>query len=287
MRSKKITEKEKHELARKCQEIRKDVLVIAHKSGSSHVGPALSCVEILVALYSHVMNVGNKRSLDEKRDRFILSKGHGAMSLYACLCQAGFFDRKKLYSYCENGSDLAEHPLANKLDCVEFATGSLGHGLALGIGSAIASRLKKTLYNVYVLMGDGECNEGSVWEAAGLASSLRLNNLIAIIDFNKLQATDSYHKLSGGYDLKNAWQSFGWKTYEVDGHDILAVINCFDEEFFREEKPKVILAHTVKGKGVSFMENELEWHYRPPNSEELKNAIEGLSVDGFKGIKQQ
>ena len=277
MRSKKIDKERIFQLIKICKQVRVDSLSMAHRSRSPHIGPALSCVEILVALYHHVMKVDSGDPLCKGRDRFILSKGHAAMALYACLHRAGYINEEKLFSYCENGSELAEHPLANKLPCIEFATGSLGHGLSIGIGIALASRLRETPYYVYVLMGDGECNEGSVWEAAGLATALRLNNLVAIVDYNKMQATDRYDRLSGGYDLKDVFRSFGWRSYEVDGHNVREIIKVFDDDFFKEKRPKVIMAHTIKGKGVSFMENDLEWHYRPPSSNDLKNAIKELN----------
>jgi transketolase len=192
------------------------------------------------------------------------------------MSHAGFFGKEKLFSYCKNGSDLAEHPLANKLFGIEFATGSLGHGLSIGAGLAVASRLKQVPYNVYILMGDGETNEGSVWEVAGLASTLRLHNLIALIDYNRMQATDMYDKLSSGYSLKAVWKAFGWQVYEVNGHNLSEILRVFDATFYKTQKPKVVIAHTVKGKGVSFMENNLEWHYRPPSADDLKRAFQEL-----------
>jgi transketolase len=280
MRTKKITKKELLYLEKLCRETRRDILLMAHNAKSPHIGPALSCVEILTALYQKIMNIDHVCNRQAGRDRFILSKGHAAMALYSCLSHAGFFKIEKMSSYCKNGSDLAEHPLANGLPGIEFATGSLGHGLSIGIGLSVASRLKRILYNVYVLMGDGETNEGSVWEAAGLASTLKLQNLIGVIDRNNLQATDAYNRLSGGYSLKEAWKSFGWQVYEVDGHDLAEIVRIFDEDFYKVQKPKIIIANTVKGKGISFMENSLEWHYRSPSTEDLKKAF--AELDAFK-----
>jgi transketolase len=254
-----------------------DMLVLAHRTRTPHIGPALSCVDILTALYSGVMKTDCRRPQMADRDRFILSKGHGALAMYACLAHAGFLSRKTLFSYCAEGSPLAEHPLAHQFPCIEFATGSLGHGLAVGAGMAMASRLSKERYRVFVLMGDGECDEGSVWEAAGFASSRKLDNLIAIVDCNKLQATDRCEELSGGYDLTQVWRSYGWEAFEVDGHDLPRMRKVYTRAFFKIPKPKVIIAHTVKGKGVSFMENDLEWHYRWPDARDLEKALGELN----------
>ncbi|MBE0555967.1 MAG: transketolase [Proteobacteria bacterium] len=262
------------ELARR---IRRDMLTLAHTTKTPHIGPALSCVDILTTLYAGVMKTNRRDPLMADRDRFILSKGHGALALYACLHHTGFLSRKDLLSYCRNGGPLAEHPLAHQIPSVEFATGSLGHGLAVGIGMAMAARIKKARYRVFVLMGDGECNEGSVWEAAGFASTMRMDNLIAIVDHNGLQATDRYEKLSGGFDLTQAWGAFGWETREVDGHDIAQMRKVCTRAFFSVRKPKVVIAHTVKGKGVSFMENDLEWHYRWPDARGLAKALGELN----------
>jgi transketolase len=267
--------------ARKAEElalrIRRDVLTLAHRTKTPHIGPALSCVDILAFLYTGIMKTNPRAPLMAGRDRFILSKGHGALALYACLAHAGFLSREDLYSYCRNGGPLAEHPLAHTFPCIEFATGSLGHGLAAGIGMAMASRIRKAPYRVFVLLGDGECNEGSVWEAAGFASSARLNNLVAIVDHNGWQATDRYDTLSGGYGLAEAWRSFGWETREVDGHDLAQMGTVCTPSFFRAKKPKVLIARTVIGKGVSFMEDDLEWHYRWPDELDLAKALGELS----------
>lgn len=258
-------------LAELCRRVRIDILELAHAARSSHVAPALSCVELLVALHHRVMR--RPRRGQGLQDRFLLSKGHGAMAYYACLASIGSISRRQLRTYCRNGSLLGEHPPAGGHFGIEWATGSLGHGLAVGTGLALAGRIRRTNERTFVLLSDGECNEGSTWEAAGLASTLRLDRLIAVVDANGLQATDTYERLSGGVELANAWRSFGWSVHEADGHDVKALTRLFSSAFFRIDRPKVIIARTVKGRGVSFMENDLEWHYRPPSKEDLARAV--------------
>ena len=280
MRQKGINKPDDRRLEALAGRIRREMLILAHRSKTPHLGPAFSCVEILTLLYGKVMKKDPLDPLAANRDRFILSKGHGALAWYVCLYEMGFLGKDLLYSYCANGSPLAEHPLARKLPCIEFATGSLGHGLAVGIGQAMASKLKKEGSRVFVLMGDGECNEGSVWEAAGFASARRLDNLVVIVDHNRWQATDRYERLSGGHGLNEIWKSFGWETREADGHSIGRMREVFTRPFFAVKKPKVVIARTVKGKGVSFMENNLEWHYRWPDDRDLEKAMEELEEKG-------
>jgi transketolase len=254
--------------------LRRDIIMMAAHSG--HVGVALSCIDILAALYSEVLNCTPTTVDNPERDRFILSKGHGCMALYAVLARMGFIDRQMLATYGHNGSLLAEHPLAGKVTGVECATGSLGHGLAIGAGMARGLKLQGIGARVFVLLGDGECNEGSVWEAAALASAGNLDNLVAIVDMNGLQACGSCDNISPGIELTDCWKGFGWEVDEVNGHDYRELVNVLGRSSF-ERKPRVVLCRTVKGKGIYFMEGDLEWHYRPVRGNDREDALRRLA----------
>ena len=255
------------------QDLRHDIIVMAEHSG--HVGVALSCVDILAALYMEVMNCTPATVDSPERDLFILSKGHGCMALYAVLARSGFIDRQVLTTYGQNGSLLAEHPLAGKIAGVECATGSLGHGLAIGAGMSRGLKLQGIGSRVFVLLGDGECNEGSVWEAAALASAGRLDNLTAIVDGNGLQACGQCADISSGIVLSECWKGFGWEVDEVDGHDYRELAEVLGR-YTVSGKPRVVLCRTIKGKGVDFMEKDLEWHYRPVRGKERAEALRRL-----------
>jgi transketolase len=259
------------------REIRGTLVELSHKAGTPHLGSALSCVEILVAAYWGVLKIDPNKPHDPDRDRFILSKGHAATALYATLARRGFFPKELLDTFAEPGSILPEQPAPHAAAGVEVATGSLGHGLPLGLGMALAGRIQKKNFHVYVLLSDGECNEGSVWEAAMLASAQKMNNLTAIIDYNKWQATGRSNEVMGLDPLKKKWEAFGWNALEIDGHDVHAVLNALMTR--APDKPTAIVANTVKGKGVSFMEDDNNWHYRSPNAEELARAKQELGVD--------
>jgi transketolase len=241
-------------------DLRRDIIMMAEHSG--HVGVALSCVEILAALYTEVLACTPATVASPERDRFILSKGHGCMALYAVLARMGFIERSVLNTYGQNGSILAEHPVAGKVAGVECATGSLGHGLAIAAGMACGLKLQGIGSRVFVLLGDGECNEGSVWEAAALAVAGRLDNLVAIVDENGLQACGSCSDISAGTDLYACWKGFGWEVEKADGHDYRNLVRVLGRSN-TPCRPRVILCSTVKGKGIDFMEGDLEWHYRP------------------------
>ena len=255
------------------QDLRRDIIMMAEHSG--HVGVALSCVDIVAALYTGVLNCTPATATNQDRDRFILSKGHGCMALYAVLARTGFIDRELLKSYGQDGSLLAEHPLAGKLRGVECATGSLGHGLAIGAGIAGGLKLQGIGARVFVLLGDGECNEGSVWEAAALASSEQLGNLVAVVDENRLQACGRCEEISHGSRLDDCWKGFGWEVERVDGHDYRKLVDVLGRTT-GNGKPRVVICRTIKGKGIDFMEDNLEWHYRPVKGTERSDALRRL-----------
>ncbi|MHA2227425.1 MAG: transketolase [Candidatus Hodarchaeales archaeon] len=261
--------------------IRRQILEMISRVGSGHPGGSLSCVEILIALYFHVMNIDPNKPRWEDRDRFILSKGHAAPALYATLAEKGFFsieDQKPLRSI---ESRLQGHPDRHRLPGVDVSTGSLGNGLSLGLGITLAGKLNKQDYRTYVLLGDGECNEGLVWEAAMAASHHRAENLIAVIDRNGLQIDGPTEKVMGIEPLARKWESFGWNVLQVDGHDIKALISAFEQAKHHRHQPSVIIAHLIKGSGVSYMEWVADFHGKPLNQEELISALGELSK-GYK-----
>jgi transketolase len=219
-----------------------------------------------------------KTPLDPQRDRFILSKGHAALALYVTLAERGFFAAAMLDEYNRDGGRLAEHPGPGCVPGVEAATGSLGHGLPLGLGMALAGRIQRHNYRVFVLMSDGECNEGSVWEAALLAPAQKVENLAIIIDYNKWQATARSNETMSLAPLREKWQAFGWSTSEIDGHDLAALCQALARVPDGSGKPVAIIAHTVKGRGVSFMEDDNNWHYRIPTADEVEQATRELQA---------
>jgi len=258
-------------LGERCRGIRASVLRMAYSGRTPHVGSALSCVEIVTCLYFSVLVIDPARPNWPDRDRFILSKGHGCMALYATLAERGFFPLSLLSEYALDGGCFAEHPGAGCAPGIDAASGSLGHGLSLAAGLALASRISGRPFRAFALLSDAECCEGSVWEAAAFASRYALNNLIAIVDFNKWSAMERTQPMVG--DLAGKWRAFGWRVAEVDGHDVEGLTAALREAQPEVGKPTAVIAHTVKGKGVSFMEDDLEWHYRPPNAEDLSRAL--------------
>lgn len=265
-------------LAAIASRIRGRLVRMSHQARAAHLGSALSCVDILVAAYWGGLKVDPAQPLDPGRDRLILSKGHAATALYATLAQAGFFGEELLEQYGQAGCPLEEHPGPACAPGVEAATGSLGHGLPLGLGMALAGRIQGRDYRVMVVVGDGECNEGSVWEAALLAGSQKLGSLTVVVDFNKWQATGRSCQVMSLEPFAAKWEAFGWQAREVDGHDHAALVAALHGAPDPQGRPRAIIAHTVKGKGVSFMEDDNNWHYRIPNQDELERAQKELGL---------
>lgn len=255
------------------KQLRLDVLAMAEHSG--HVGPALSCLELIAALYSGVLRITPETATAPDRDRFILSKGHGCMALYAVLAATGFFSRQALEGYCRSDACLAEHPMPGKMPGVELATGSLGHGLAYGAGLAKAFKMLKQPPRVFVLLGDGECDEGSVWEAVAAARANGLDNLTAIVDANGLQACGRCRDISPGFDLQGAFAGFGWDVQVLKDFTLSELRSAFAAPA-NVGIPRVFVCSTVKGAGIDFMEDDLEWHYRPVRGEDKRLAIKSL-----------
>jgi len=258
-------------------EFRARVVEMSHAAKAAHLASALSCIDILAVLYQSVLRLDSSQPNWEDRDRFILSKGHAAAALYVALAYKGFLSEEQLSSYGKPGSYLEEHP-SPKLKGVEAATGSLGHGLPNGCGIALAGRIKNQDYKTFVLMSDGECNEGAVWEAALFAAANKLGNLCAFVDFNKWQATGRSREVLALDPLAEKFSSFGWQVHEIDGHDHQQILNATKSVSSDNEKPTMIVCHTIKGKGVSFMEDNNNWHYRIPTAKEVDLAKKELGV---------
>jgi transketolase len=256
--------------------IRVHAVNMTSSGGSSHVGSVLSIADILATLYGSILSVDSKNPLWKDRDRFILSKGHAGAGVYAALAESGFFPIEKLKSHYQDGSDLSGHVSHKGIPGVEFSTGSLGHGLAVGAGMALAGKINEKKHRVFTLMSDGECDEGSNWEAILFAAHHRLDNLVAIVDYNKLQSIKSISETLNLEPFAEKWRSFGWEVKEVSGHNTEELLNTLNRLPFKQGKPNCLIAHTVKGKGVSFMENNILWHYRSPQGEELKSALDAL-----------
>jgi transketolase len=265
-------------LKRRAAQLRGQVVQMSHAAQAAHLASSLSCCDIIAAAYWSALNVDPQRPRDPLRDRFILSKGHAAAALYSALAFKGYFPVEELQTYCQNGGRLAEHPPANILPGVEAATGSLGHGLPLGCGMALSGRIKGETFRVFALLSDGENNEGSVWEAAMFAAAQRLENLCVIVDYNKWQATARSNETMMLAPLRDKWTAFGWDATEIDGHDVDALAAAMRKMPNGTGKPVALIAHTVKGKGVSFMEDDNNWHYRAPTAEEVVKAHKELGL---------
>ena len=264
------------ELKQIANELRRDVIYMVSKAKSGHVGGSLSAAEIVTALYFNEMKMDPREPKWPDRDRFILSKGHCCPILYAALCRKGYFGREVLDTLREIHSPLQGHPDMRKTPGLDMSSGSLGNGLSIGLGMALASRANEKDYRVYVLMGDGEQEEGAIWEAAMAASHMKVDNLVGIVDCNKLQLIGRVKEVMDIAPLAEKWRAFGWNVIEINGNDMEAVLRAFDQAREVKGKPSVILADTIKGKGVSFMEDQVQWHSKAPNEEEAARAIKEL-----------
>jgi transketolase len=258
--------------------IRRHVVTMTSVGKSSHVASGLSMADIVAVLYAGAMNIRPDEPFWDGRDRFILSKGHAGAAVYAALAEAGFFPPAKLATHCQDGSDLSGHVSHKGNPGVEVSTGSLGHGLSLGAGMAYSARLRQARHRVFVVMSDGECDEGMVWEAALFAGHHRLDRLIAIVDYNKIQSLASVENTLRLEPFADKWRAFGWAVREADGHDHEALTAAV-ADVAADGSPLCVLAHTTKGRGVSFMENSVLWHYRSPQGKELEAALAELGAD--------
>lgn len=264
-------------LRQTAKNIRRYIIEMTHAAGSGHPGGSLSAAEIMSVLYFSVMRHDPKHPDWEGRDRFYLSKGHACPVLYAALGEAGYFDKKEFLRFRKTDSILQGHPHRLKTPGVEASSGSLGQGLSLACGTALGFKLDGRPNRVYCLMGDGELQEGQIWEAAMAAGHYRLDNLCAVVDYNGLQIDGPVEQVMGLAPLAEKWRAFRWNVLEIDGHRIEALLSAFDRAQNSKGRPTVILAHTIKGKGVPFMENRAEWHGRAPNREECEKALKELS----------
>jgi transketolase len=272
-------------LENKARQIRTDVINMIYTAKTGHTGGSLSDTDILTVLYYSIMNIDPSNPKYEDRDRFILSKGHSVESFYCILADKGFFPKEELRTFSQFGSKLIGHP-NNKVPGVEVNTGALGHGLSVGVGMALAAKMNKKSYRVFTVMGDGEQAEGSVWEAAMSAAHYKLDNLVGILDRNKFQISGCTEDVMGLEPLSDKWTSFGWEVVEVDGNNIEELLKTFKSLPAKKDKPTLILAHTIKGKGVSYMENVAKWHHGVPSEEEYKTAINELTQNMEAGSNE-
>lgn len=255
-----------------CRSVRSDILNMSYKAGIGHIGSALSTVEILTTLYFGILNINPKKPNWKDRDRFILSKGHAAASFYSVLARKGFFSQDKLATFCQENSQLIVHPEFNGLSGIDFASGSLGHGLSVATGIAYGAKLLKKSFKVFVLVSDAEINEGSVWEAAMFAGHKKIGNLFAILDYNHSQGLGKTENILDLEPLIAKWKAFNFETEEVDGHDLTSIAKAL-KRLTKSSKPKVLIAKTKIGKGVSFMEGDFRWHYYNLTKEQYNKAL--------------
>ena len=267
------------ELKEQAKELRKTALTMIYKAQSGHPGGSLSAADIVTALYFGEMNVDPKNPGWPDRDRFILSKGHVCPIVYSALGTLGYFDKAYLDTLRKEGSILQGHPNMNKCPGIDISTGSLGQGLSVAVGMAKAAKDDGKTHRIYCMLGDGECQEGQIWEAAMFAAHYKLDNLCCIVDYNKIQAKGPVHEIMNIEPLSKKWESFGFDVIEADGHSMRSILDAFyeAENLHYFGRPVVIIAHTIKGKGVSFMENTSAWHTHAPNREQLAAALDELS----------
>lgn len=262
------------------RQIRIHCVNMTHRAKSSHIGSSLSMVDLLAVLYNGVLRIDPVNPEWPDRDRFILSKGHACAAFYAVLAERGFFPMDWLDTFYQNGSRLAGHVTHTYIPGVEVSTGSLGHGLSMATGMVLVAKRDVKPYRVFALLSDGECDEGSTWEAALFAGQHQLDNLVAIVDYNKIQSLDYVKKVIDLEPFTKKWQSFGWGVREIDGHNVTEIHQALSQIPFKSGHPSCIIAHTIKGKGVSFMENTVLWHYRSPQGEEYESAMAELREKG-------
>lgn len=267
------------ELAQKALETRREVLRLIYRAGAGHIGGALSTVDLLVVLFYDVLNYRPEEPDWPLRDRFILSKGHSCEGYYVILADRGFFPRAELASFMKYQSRLMGHPHP-KIPGVEIATGSLGHGLSVATGMALAGKRDQLPYRVFCLLGDGELAEGSIWEAAIAAAHYGLDNLVCLIDCNGLQISGPTQQVMNTQPLAAKWEAFGWEVREIDGHDLQQIRQNLNQVPFTVGRPSLVIARTVKGKGISFMENDFHWHHKVPSREEYERAMKELEGVG-------
>ena len=274
-----LTKEEIKKLNDIARDIRRDIVKTIGSAQVGHIGGSLSAVDILTVLYFHILRIDPHNPQWEERDRFILSKGHGAAALYSTLAKRGYFSSKLLNTFGKINSRLQVHPDMHKVPGIEISTGALGQGLSVAIGMALGAKLEHKDIRVYVLIGDGESQEGQIWEGAMSAAHYKLSNLTAILDYNRVQLLGPVSEVMEVSPLADKWRTFGWEVIEVDGHNISQIIESLEKTKKIKNKPSIIIAHTIKGKGVSFMEGKASWHGKAPNKEEMEKALKELEGD--------
>jgi len=271
-------------LEKKANIIRRYIVEMISNAEGGHIGGALSIVDIMAVLYFHILKIDPENPEREDRDRVVLSKGHASAAWYAALAERGYFPKEELLTFDHINSRLQGHPDMNKTPGVDMSSGSLGQGISVALGMALAARYLKKTYRTFVILGDGETQEGQAWEAAMVASNYNTDNLIAILDYNKLQLYGQTNTIMNIEPVIEKWRVFGWNTIEINGHRINEIVQALEEAIKFEGKPTIVVAHTIKGKGVSFMENKVEWHSLAPNKEQAKQALKELGYSNEKGF---